>query len=421
MQHRTPLMVLAMIGLSQVSYAASDDSAASARLEARAALEQNDSPDQNRSQRSSSKKVVKRVSSRGGNKITRSKGVRTGERSRMTANGLQVQQGRQRVQGVSAKHGAQRTSASRKQTQTRQTTIPNASKPPARERNTLAHTSRPPAREHNTVSHTSRPPARDKGTHHTSRPQSSSSRPHVVTTPPPRPHTTSTRVVRTSPNVRVVHRRPTTRIHHVRPYHGVLVYGPRTVHHTHYVHTTDSSPQPVQEAHLPKRSVDRDDSFAVGLRMGNFVSGYDQGGAYADLGYGLTARYRPEESVGLELSLQHFDQTFDSLSERAQTQLSGSVQMFAFPWKRVSPFASVGLSSMSRQLNDTMLDRGQEVTIARVDSVMGPHAGLGLELALGQSIALDFEARYTGYIGTDPLDDTLAGGFSTNAGLLFHF
>jgi len=172
---------------------------------------------------------------------------------------------------------------------------------------------------------------------------------------------------------------------------------------------------------LPKRSVDRDDSFAVGLRMGNFVSGYEQGGAYADLGYGLTARYRPEESVGLELSLQHFDQTFDALSERSQTQLSGSVQMFAFPWKRVSPFAAVGLSSMSRELNDTMLDRGQEVTIARADTVMGPHAGLGLELALGQSIALDFEARYTGYIGMDPLDDTLAGGFSTNAGLLFHF
>ena len=208
----------------------------------------------------------------------------------------------------------------------------------------------------------------------------------------------------------------------MRPYHGVLVYGPRTVHHTHYVHTTSGgAPPPVQEAHLPKRSVDRDDSFAVGLRMGNFVSGYEQGGAYADLGYGLTARYRPEESVGLEFSIQHFDQTFDTLSERSQTQLSGSVQMFAFPWKRVSPYAAVGLSSTSRELNDTMLDRGQEVTISRSDTVMGPHAGLGMEFALGQSIALDFEARYTGYIGMDPLDDTLAGAFSTNAGLLFHF
>ena len=87
----------------------------------------------------------------------------------------------------------------------------------------------------------------------------------------------------------------------------------------------------------------------------------------------------------------------------------------------VALIAAVGLSSMSRELNDTMLDRGQEVTIARSDTVMGPHAGLGMEFALGQSIALDFEARYTGYIGMDPLDDTLAGAFSTNAGLLFHF
>ena len=70
MQHRTPLMVLAMIG-SQVSYAASDDSAASARLEARASLEHEEA-EQNRSQRNV-KLVVKHASSRGGNKVSRTR------------------------------------------------------------------------------------------------------------------------------------------------------------------------------------------------------------------------------------------------------------------------------------------------------------------------------------------------------------
>ena len=209
MQHRTPLMVLAMIGLSQVSYAASDDSAASARLEARASLEQVEEAEQNRSQRTTSKKVVKRASSR------REQGEPHQGRAHRTSfpNDGEWASGPTRSPTDAGGHGqgwrAEDVGQSTADTDPDHDDW-HTSRPPAREKNTSSHTSRPPARDKTTVTHTSRPPARDKGVHHTSRPQSPSSRPLWSRPRPQRPP----HVVRTSLNVRVVHRRPTTRVYH---------------------------------------------------------------------------------------------------------------------------------------------------------------------------------------------------------------
>jgi opacity protein-like surface antigen len=211
------------------------------------------------------------------------------------------------------------------------------------------------------------------------------------------------------------------RIHNARPYHGVFVYGPRPVHHDHYYGASAQETHAVQEKHLPSRDLDREGSLAVGMRWGSFASGYTTGSVYSDPGVGVTVRYRPEEAVGLELAVQTYAQSFEGVTERVQTQTSGSLELFAYPWKRVSPYALVGMSTMSRDLNDTMLDGEDLTTVTRQDTRFGPHVGLGLELAIGDHVALDLEGRYTGYMGYDPTDLTIPGGLSTHVGVLYHF
>ena len=53
---------------------------------------------------------------------------------------------------------------------------------------------------------------------------------------------------------------------------------------------------------------------------------------------------------------------------------------------------------------------------------MAPHAGLGVELAIGRSLAIDIEGRYLSQMQTlsdDPLKE--GGALQATAGLLFHF
>jgi opacity protein-like surface antigen len=255
----------------------------------------------------------------------------------------------------------------------------------------------------------------------------SPSTPTRVVRPSP---STPTRVVRPSLSTptRVVRGRSgrhvgysSVRIHNARPYHGVFVYGPRPVHHDHYYGASAQETHVVQEKHLPSRDLDREGSLAVGMRWGSFASGYTTGSVYSDPGVGVTVRYRPEEAVGLELAVQTYAQSFEGVTERVQTQTSGSLELFAYPWKRVSPYALVGMSTMSRDLNDTMLDGEDLTTVTRQDTRFGPHVGLGLELAIGDHVALDLEGRYTGYMGYDPTDLTIPGGLSTHVGVLYHF
>lgn len=198
--------------------------------------------------------------------------------------------------------------------------------------------------------------------------------------------------------------------HPIRAYHGVFVYGPRPVYHTTYVHR--AQPQ-VQQAHLPTRRVDRDGTMAIGLRSGALYSGYDDGYVYGDLGLGGTLRFRPEESLGLEVALTHHDQTWDEGSDRHQTVGQASAILYAFPWSRVSPYVLGGLTYTARSVDDC----DEPVT----NAVWGPHAGAGIELAIGEDVALDLEARYISYLNAPSDDPTLPGAVQTTAGLVFHF
>ena len=200
---------------------------------------------------------------------------------------------------------------------------------------------------------------------------------------------------------------------------GVFVYNappPRR-----HVVVVDGSGQRVMSADEPARAVDRNHSLSVGLRGGSYISGYEDGGSYGDLGMGLALRYRPVESVGLEMSWMHHSDTWDNHQERAQDPLSASVQLFAFPWTRVSPYASVGLTATPRATEDRYFNGLENVTYTANDALFGPHLGLGIEFAVGQKASLGFEGRYIGYIDRQPNDAAFPGAFQGSMGLNMYF
>ena len=137
------------------------------------------------------------------------------------------------------------------------------------------------------------------------------------------------------PSVHYGHKKP------ARWYHGVFVYGPAPKHHGHHnavVVTSNRGKSPV-----PSRSVDRAGSLSIGGQGGVYTGAYDGGAAYSDFGMGFTANYRMVESLGLELAYTYYNQTFDEGSERETGVFAPSLQLYAFPWSTVSPYASVGV------------------------------------------------------------------------------
>ncbi len=258
------------------------------------------------------------------------------------------------------------------------------------------------------------------GTHAGPNRPSGHARPGTHVTPHRPGHRGPTRVVVGHARPHVTHVRYT----HVRPYHGVFVYGPPPVTHNHYHSRPAMAPNgqvKVKKSDLPQRFVDRDNSFAIGLKGGSMWSGYFDANAYADAGVGINARYRPDEAIGLDVAIQHHDQTWSPNSERSQTMMSGSVELFAYPWTRVSPYVIGGLTYTSRDIEDEIFQTDRVNLIETGQPLIGPHAGLGVEFALGKTVALDLEARYTGYLNRKPTDASLPGALTTTAGLMFHF
>lgn len=230
-------------------------------------------------------------------------------------------------------------------------------------------------------------------------------------------------VVTTRPGVAgrpvVVHRPVVTTVRYtnVRPYHGVFVYGPRPVTHVHYVHT-GPGPVRVEKTDLPKRAIDREDSFALGLKGGSMISGTSDGQVYGDPGLGLVGRYRPAESLGLELGLSNHTSLIPAT--RTQTQLSGSFELFAFPWTRVSPYALAGVTWNGANVQSEVWNGVGYETTRTMDSQWGLHAGLGLEFGIGKSVAFDLEGRYIGWVD-ERLPYEAPGALQATAGLLVHF
>ncbi|MDP6934603.1 MAG: outer membrane beta-barrel protein, partial [Myxococcota bacterium] len=169
------------------------------------------------------------------------------------------------------------------------------------------------------------------------------------------------------------------------------------------------------------RAVDRNSAFSLGVHSGSYVSGYENGEGYSDFGLGLSLGYRPVETLGLELSWEHHSETFDTTTERIAEPLQASVELYAFPWARVSPYVLGGLTWTSRSVRDSWSD-GQTQRITDVeDTLFGPHAGLGLEFAIGEQASLEMEGRLVNYLNVADTDASLPAAAQGTIGLNMYF
>jgi hypothetical protein len=155
--------------------------------------------------------------------------------------------------------------------------------------------------------------------------------------------------------------------------------------------------------------VNRAGSFALGMK-GGVLADTDQNPSSlsADTGYGIVARYCFLEAVGIEGSwMRHVGSGDDP---RVRSPLSVSAQLFAFPWTRLSPFVSAGATF-----------GGGEAEVQGSGGGAQPHAGLGLELAIGKRIAFDVEARYLSQLRSLEAAPGAGGAAQVTGGLLVHF
>jgi opacity protein-like surface antigen len=164
--------------------------------------------------------------------------------------------------------------------------------------------------------------------------------------------------------------------------------------------------------------VDRTRSWALGLRGGSYLSGYDNGAGYGDAGIGLALRYRPVEAIGFELQWEHHDQTFNAASERMQSPLSASVELFGMPWSRFNPYALAGVTINNRNIQDEI---GPFTTVDTAQTIWGPHGGLGVELGVGERASVNFDLRGIGYLNVPPGDPSTPGAVQANMGVNFYF
>ena len=216
------------------------------------------------------------------------------------------------------------------------------------------------------------------------------------------------------------------RVRHVPHWHprywtaGIFVYSPpppraRVV----VVEERDGRARKVESR--PRRAVDRNGDFGIGVTGGSYMAGYEGGGGFGDMGLGLTAQLRPVEAIGLQVRYAQHSQTWDDGTERINQPLQASVNLYAFPWTRVSPYLSAGLTWNHRDIQDEYWDGFQYRTVQADDTLFGPHGGLGVEFAVGQSAAVNFEADYIGYLNRQPDDPTGPSALQATMGLNFYF
>jgi opacity protein-like surface antigen len=209
-------------------------------------------------------------------------------------------------------------------------------------------------------------------------------------------------------------------LNHLPKYHpkywgsGVFLYNPPSRPHRVTVVEQGAGTQTIEKnADKPLRAVDRAGTFAIGLRGGSYMGRGADGERHADNGLGVAARFRPVEALGVEVAWSRHQDSWETDAVRTTDPLSVSGQIFAMPWTRVSPYLSAGYTWTHRSAGL----QGESQTLK------GPHAGLGLELAIGDSAALGVEGRYTHYGQLQNISTNYqrAGALQGTLGMNFYF
>jgi hypothetical protein len=200
--------------------------------------------------------------------------------------------------------------------------------------------------------------------------------------------------------------------------HGVFIYSPPPAHVMAGGQVVDAGTSD------DLRAVNRNGDFGIGVTAGSLMSTYRGGyGSYGDFGMGLTLTWRPTEVVGFEGAWSYATDSWDDQvsPERQSEVLAGSMKLYAMPWTRVAPYLSVGVTATQREFQDTYSDGFSTQTETANDTLIGPHIGLGVELAVGKSAAFDFEGRAIGYMNKLPDDPSAPFAFQTTGGLKLYF
>ena len=218
-------------------------------------------------------------------------------------------------------------------------------------------------------------------------------------------------------------RGPVVNVYHQRPvywYHGVWVYGPAPAQHYYYNDTTTVQPEARPE--LPERRVNRNDSFMVGVHGAQMAAGYDGGGTFVDPGVGVSFAYRPVETFSIGLDYSYFNPVgSDGFTPRETANIAPNISIHAVPWKRVSPYAEFGMTASRRIYNDQWSQNGEQFQTDVSGTAWGPHAALGLEVAIGKSLALDVSGKYVGYVNVEGDDPSAPSALQGNLGLNIYF
>ncbi len=167
-----------------------------------------------------------------------------------------------------------------------------------------------------------------------------------------------------------------------------------------------------------KPAYNRENTLALGLTGGSWISGNPDAGTFFDGGVGGFARLRPRGPFAAQVDVGHFfGVTRRPLLQQArqQTMVSGSMMWFVAPRSPVTPYALGGVSYTHLAIQDQTFGNGVPVR----SNLFGLQGGGGLEIALGRSAVLDFEARYVGYLGRDASDPV--GTVTATVGIGTHF
>jgi hypothetical protein len=143
--------------------------------------------------------------------------------------------------------------------------------------------------------------------------------------------------------------------------------------------------QQVSSYQAPKRQVDHRKSLSFGLRGGAQTSNINDGSEGTGLGFAVG--YRVFEPIGVEFAYMNYGEEIDmDMDSPGQA----SAQLFLFPWTRVSPYVTGGV---------TFAKNGSAANETEMQSVpdgyaYGPHGGVGVQFGLGR-FGLNVEGRYT--------------------------
>jgi hypothetical protein len=146
------------------------------------------------------------------------------------------------------------------------------------------------------------------------------------------------------------------------------------------------------------RRADKARRFSVGMGMGALGSRTFDGARFANYGLDAQFRYRIADPLGVELAVGYFDDLRRD-EKRLDVPVQFSAMLHTPGYWPVGAFVLAGFTVAYRDY-DLRCIGGDHLR----GTVGGPHVGGGLNVNLGPSATLEWDVRFTGYMGRTGFD-----------------